>query len=44
MVLGVTLVVNLVGCILIVVAGVGDGVRDLSGAITYVLLVQEDVS
>jgi secretory carrier-associated membrane protein len=34
LVLGVTLIVNLVAIIFVVVAGDGDGVRDLSGAIT----------
>lgn len=36
LVLAVTLIVNLVACIVLVVSGQGDGVRDLSGAITYV--------
>lgn len=34
LVLGVTLIVNLVAIIFVVVSGDGDGVRDLSGAIT----------
>ena len=36
LVLAVTLIINLVACIVLVVSGQGDGVRDLSGAITYV--------
>lgn len=36
LVLAATLVINLVACIVLVVSGQGDGVRDLSGAITYV--------
>ena len=36
LVLAATLIFNLVACIVLVVSGQGDGVRDLSGAITYV--------
>ena len=36
LVLAATLIINLVACIVLVVSGQGDGVRDLSGAITYV--------
>jgi secretory carrier-associated membrane protein len=35
LVLGVTLIVNFVAVLLVVLAGEGDGARDLSGAITY---------
>jgi SCAMP family len=36
LVLAAALIINLVACIVLVVSGQGDGVRDLSGAITYV--------
>ncbi|PVG02764.1 scamp-domain-containing protein, partial [Serendipita vermifera] len=39
LVLGVTLIVNLVAVILVVLAGEGDGARDLSGAITYLPII-----
>src|SRR5258706_9109754 len=39
LVLAATLIINLVACIVLVVSGQGDGVRDLSGAITYVEVV-----
>jgi len=39
LVLGATLIVNLVAIIFVVVAGDGDGVRDLSGAITYLPVI-----
>lgn len=39
LVLGVTLIVNLVAMIFVVVSGDGDGVRDLSGSITYLPII-----
>ncbi|KAG8759985.1 hypothetical protein FRC14_004427 [Serendipita sp. 396] len=39
LVLGVTLIVNLVAIILVILAGDGDGVRDVSGAITYLPII-----
>ena len=37
LVLGVTLILNLVAMIFVVLAGDGDGARDLSGSITYAI-------
>jgi len=39
LVLAATLTINLVACIILVVSGQGDGVRDLSGAITYLPII-----
>jgi hypothetical protein len=39
LVLGITLVLNLVAMMVLVLAGGGDGARDLSGSITYVTRV-----
>lgn len=44
LVLAATLVFNLVACIVLVVSGQGDGVRDLSGAITYVEVAAQSKS
>jgi len=39
LVLGLTLIINLIAIIFVVVSGDGDGARDLSGAITYLPII-----